>query len=110
MVDLLRWLEESHVLEFINSVTTVVLAAFALVQLLYIHSERWDRRAAAYRGLWVEQWRIYTLGQFWEREDLVGLSKVGAFEPEAILPRDWGVSSQLLGLLGMQSARFGGVA
>lgn len=110
MIDLIKYLQDRGVLDFINAFTTVVLALFALVQLRQNERQRDDQLRTAYGALWVEYWRLWTVSDNWTKSDLIQLEQVGLYRPEEILPQDWGALLPLLGQLGTQTARFGGTA
>jgi hypothetical protein len=98
------------VFDAINASTTVVLAAFAFVELWASRSQRRENLKAAHGAVWVEYWRVWTVSENWRREDLENLVRLGIFDPEEILTPDYGALLPLLGALGQLPARLGGAA
>jgi hypothetical protein len=110
MLDLIAWLQGTGVTDVINASMTVVLASFAAVQLLQLRRARREHLRTAYGAMWVEYWRVWTVSESWRKDDLEGRSRLGLFSPSQIRPSDWGNILPLLGRLGMQPARFVGMA
>jgi hypothetical protein len=103
------------------AISTVGLLIFAAVQWKLMDriearrrkERRLDKRArldVAYGALWAEYARMMAVAAQWEKRDLVSEALLQMFDPNEILPRDWGASTQNLGELGRLPADFGGAS
>ncbi len=110
MLVFIGWLKNTGTLDFINALMTVSISGFALVQLMVSARDRRSRMRTALGAFWVEYWRVWTVSERWRKEDLEYLDRAGLFNPDEILPPDWGVVLPLLGELGPMPARLGGLA
>jgi hypothetical protein len=110
MTELIKWLQGQGILDAINSLTTVVLASFAAVQLLQVRLDRRERLRIAYAAAWIEYWRLWTISENWKQTDLVEGASRGLYLPDHIRPSDWGSVLAIIGQLGQLPARFVGSA
>jgi hypothetical protein len=110
LVDAIGWLERHSILDAINAFGTVALVFFALVQIWRTEVERRERIRAAVGGFWIEYFRLWRVSNSWEERDLTSDLYAGLFDPDEILPPDWGALLPLIGALGALPARLGGLA
>ena len=97
-------------IEIINALSTVVVAAFAVVQCALMWSQHRKDLRTAFAALLVELSRMRSVADNWQWEDLVTLLREGLFDPDDLPPKDWGALLPLLGVLGPDSALLGGNA
>src|SRR5688572_25584627 len=103
-MQLIEWLQRHGVLDFINATTTVVLAAFAFVELRRArHAERAVIRAG-YGLLSMTAHRVYTVAEGWRQESILLEIRHGVFKPDAIVPDDWATVAPVIAQLRPQVA------
>lgn len=112
-----EWLTHVSTPEGLTALATIALAAFGLIQLwlLWVQTrmarkERRARLSAAYAAVSVEFWKIQTTSDIWSKRPLAQLAFRGLLNANDIFPFDPPTLARLLGDLGMQPARFGGLA
>jgi cbb3-type cytochrome oxidase subunit 3 len=107
---------------------TFGLLVFAWIQVWIMH--RADKRAkreretdeaseqrrsehdedVAYQTCYAEHFRVWALAKRYRLSDLVKLSAFRLLRPEDLLPRDWGLLTQMLGRLSPEAAALGALA
>jgi len=98
------------VLSAINALMTVSLVLFAAVQIWRTEVERRERTRSAVGSFWVEYFRLWRVSNAWAEVDFNDPTQLELFDPEEVLPPEWGAVLPLLGSLGAFSARLGGLA
>ncbi len=64
----------------------------------------------AYQTCYAEHFRLWSLGKRYRGSDLIELSLAGLLRPEDLLPRDWGLITQMLGRLSAEAGYLGATA
>lgn len=64
----------------------------------------------AYQTCYAEHVRLWALGSRYRESDLIDLSVAGLLRPEDLLPRDWGLMTQMLGRLSAEAGYLGAMA
>jgi hypothetical protein len=115
--DVREWIQHLLTAEGLTALATIALAAFGLIQLVLLwvqtrtaRKERRSRLSASYAAVSVEYWKIQTTADIWSKRNLARLAFRGLLNAEDIFPFDPPGVARLLGDLGMQAARFGGLA
>jgi hypothetical protein len=73
------------------------------------HAEELDQYRA-YQTVWAEHFRLDSLADSWQNEDLVMLSALKILRSSDLLPRDWSQIVSSLGVLGREAGFLGAVA
>lgn len=107
---MIAWLEDARILSAVNALFTLALVLFAGLQLWRAEMERRERIRAAVGAFWVEYFRLWRVSVAWTDPKLDLLIHAGVFDPQEVLPPDWGATIPLLGAMGAVPARLGGLA
>lgn len=99
LVDLISFLQSHGVLDFINAFTTLVLAAFAFVELRRARAAERSSLAAAYGVLTITYVRMWAVAHAWRTETVMKEIRAGVFDPNAIVPAEWGTLIPIIGQL-----------
>lgn len=98
---------EVVMLTYLQAASTVVIAAFAVIQVVLAWRDRRERTRSAHQVVWAEWNRLFSVSSRWQGEDLVKLADAQVLDPDELLPPD---STPVIGgfsLLGHGAARMG---
>lgn len=94
-------------LTYLQAASIVVVAAFAVIQVVLAWRDRREHTRSAYHIVWAEWNRLFTVSSRWQGEDLVKLADAQVLDPDELLPPD---STPVIGgfsLLGHGAAKMG---